>query len=584
MKHFLASMLLACGILTIPLSCFAADSIHPIINRINNHLLIGDSASALQEAAAELRENSSSSELHCAYIRAAAAAGDERLICSAWRTYSDQFPDEALQKQEVQEAMAWGIIDSGLRSTSPIIRLTAVLAAFFGEDARSIPRLLLASHDCNVAVRSIAVKLMGHLRDAPLCDRVEQLFVSETSWPVRLELIEALGSMKILKARRELALILTSTQCSAEEKAAAFAALVDMLEDISREELECLVSSDRATLRQLACKVIGHLHSERDGDLLLQLVNDNNGAVRAAALRALGLLECFHNPEVTELARRSCRDPIADVAITASWLLALCEPESAPNAFSSWLNHPHPERCRQAAAALAATGEKALKKSLLLIKKLSQISKDSFVKVNLAIGLIQNRIDVDYACEQLYSEMRSNNRHWMWDEIGGFSSVIPASLKDCEGADASPEALNQLTRLELLNILSIVKFPKAQEAVEEFLQQRKWGVTGIATTLLLTEGNESALQLVENILNQPDSPIKVQAALILALWGRDEKAIAILENGYQKGDREMKEKILEGIARIGARQSIPFLIKRFEEPQQSLRLIAAAALLQCLYH
>ena len=147
-----------------------------------------------------------------------------------------------------------------------------------------------------------------------------------------------------------------------------------------------------------------------------------------------------------------------------------------------------------------------------------------------------------------------------------------------------PEQINQITRLEVLNILAVMKYPQAQNAVRNFLQQRTWGVTGMAAALLLTEGDESAIALVEDLLKDPDKKVKMQAALILSLWGGGEKAIAVLQQGYDTADREMKERILEGVGRIGASSTIPFLVDKLREPYQSLRIIAAAALLECLYH
>ncbi|HRD55298.1 MAG TPA: HEAT repeat domain-containing protein, partial [Parachlamydiaceae bacterium] len=58
----------------------------------------------------------------------------------------------------------------------------------------------------------------------------------------------------------------------------------------------------------------------------------------------------------------------------------------------------------------------------------------------------------------------------------------------------------------------------------------------------------------------------------------------VLQDFYAQADREMKERILEGIGRIGSSASIPFLVECLKEPFQSLRVIAASSLLQVLYH
>jgi HEAT repeat protein len=77
---------------------------------------------------------------------------------------------------------------------------------------------------------------------------------------------------------------------------------------------------------------------------------------------------------------------------------------------------------------------------------------------------------------------------------------------------------------------------------------------------------------------------RFQAALILAGLGGDPSAIKILQSAYPKVDREMKMHILEAIANIGDQSSIPFLISVLDEPFQILRVVAASALIKCIYH
>ena len=129
-----------------------------------------------------------------------------------------------------------------------------------------------------------------------------------------------------------------------------------------------------------------------------------------------------------------------------------------------------------------------------------------------------------------------------------------------------------------------MQHPDAQQAIKQFLQENTWGITGFASSLLLTEGDDAALDLVQELLNETNDQIRVQAAIVLALWGRHEDAIQVLEDAYSSADRELKEKILESVGSIGEMRSIPFLMSAMEEPYQTLRLIAASSILQCLYH
>jgi HEAT repeat protein len=98
------------------------------------------------------------------------------------------------------------------------------------------------------------------------------------------------------------------------------------------------------------------------------------------------------------------------------------------------------------------------------------------------------------------------------------------------------------------------------------------------------EGDESAVEIVQQLLQDSQPRVRLQAALILSLWSRDESAIRTLEEGYLNSNWEQKARILEGIGRIGSIRSIPFLLNVLKEHSQTLRLIAALALIQCLNH
>src|SRR6202030_1561458 len=120
---------------------------------------------------------------------------------------------------------------------------------------------------------------------------------------------------------------------------------------------------------------------------------------------------------------------------------------------------------------------------------------------------------------------------------------------------------DQLARLEILNMLSILKFKEAEEGIKQFLKEHNWGISAMASLLLLSEADESAIELVEKLLKDPNEKIRIQAALVLSLWDSGSEALAILEESYKSADREMKEYILEAIGRIGSSTSIPFLLE-----------------------
>jgi HEAT repeat protein len=296
----------------------------------------------------------------------------------------------------------------------------------------------------------------------------------------------------------------------------------------------------------------------------------------------LGRLRITHIDDqpivATLLQRLSDRDP--KVAITAAWLLTINNAELGQKNFDPWLSHQDRDIRLLAASALASTG----KYGVPLMRKAFQTTQDPYVRMNLAMGLITQRVDINKACDALYNGLMELHERWMWEEQSGFKVFAPSKVKYDDVIPNNPETVNQLTRLEVLNTLAIMKYPQVQEAVRQFLKEKIWGVTGMASAMLLTEGDESALDIVQQLLQDPDKKVRTQAALILAMWGRGEEAISVLKEAYKDADREMKERILESLGRVGSASTISFLTEKLQEPYQSLRIIAAAALLDCLYN
>lgn len=547
------------------------------LKRISAHLVISDYASASQEAKHALQRFPSDKTLLAAQIKTQAHAGHEKEMWGAWNQYASLYPEDARANQDLHEAMAWGIICKASDSPLPMIRICALLGAFFGNDAKSIVLLKRFCNDKSILIRNAAIQLSSEMRDAQLCDEILLLLKSENIRKIRLEVIKAAGKMKIRAAQPTLIALIANDQTSAEEKAAAVASLFHLFDTIERKEILALTKSDRAGLRFLACQVIGHLRSNRDEDLLFLLASDNHSDVRTAALYALGLLR---TPAAARIAREKLKDPSPEAAITAAWLSTILEAESSKEAFMPLVRHPKRSIRLLASAAIAATG----KNGIPLALELFHTSQDPFFKMNLAIGLIHQQTETFAACLALHEGLSANLGRWMWKEENAFRVLSPSDVKQDESISNAPEAIDQLTRLEILNILSVMKYSKAEVAIRGFLQQHKWGITGLASALLLMEGDESSMDLVLGLLKDQDPKIQLQAALTVALWGGREEAIALLESYYSSSDRETKEKILEGFGKVGSRASIPFLLDKLQESQQILRLIAASALLQCLYH
>lgn len=551
-----------------------------IEKRVHAHLIISDYHSACHEALWGVTQYPNSKAAWLCYLHALAKAGEEKAMIANWKLFKTKYPKEAIN-QELMEDFAWAVIHKGFQSSSPQIRAMALLGAFFSQDAKGVILLQQGFKDDNSFLRAAAAKLSSHLMDTSLQDELLRLLSTEKAWKVRLEAIRAIGELRVVDAKRELQKIIESPNSHAEEKAEAIEALVLMSEKIDHQQISDLVSNHAAGMRMLACELVAYFDQKEDIDKLAPLLEDHHARVRSQAFLTIGKLRSLTvtGKPVTELAEKAAADPDTTVAITAAWVLTINDPIKGQITFQRFLNHPNKDTRSLAASALAATG----KYGLGLMKKAFYENNDPYVKMNLAVGLIGQRMDTLPACQCLYEGLCKQREQWSWNEEHYFKVLAPNKEVHDDSIPNYPEAVNQLTRLEILQILALVQYPYAQQAIKNFLKESKWGISGLASALLLTEGDDEAITLVHALLKDQDPKIQVQAALVLALWGKGEDAVQLLQESYATADRELKAQILEGIGRVGSEDALNFLVERLQEPYSSLRIIAAAALLECLY-
>lgn len=578
------NLLLALCVLTIPLHADEYRWTTPAAatKTINAYLQIRDYYAAAEAASAAAIQFGDDRSLEELKIKALSKSGKEKEMLRAWKQYEERYQPD-LESSSAVEDIAWGIIANGARSTSPVIRLISFVAAFFAEDARGINIIRESFNDSNSVIRRAVVQLSSQLLDDPIREGVYGIFKQEKVWSVKIESIRAVGKMRIKRAHSELLGILSKDSSSAEDKAAAIEALAALFDTANREELKHLVKSDRAGLRLLACKLVGVFELHDSLDLIIPLLKDHCADVRVGVLETLGILRVHNYQEssLRDLLEPSLnhQDPL--VAITAAWVLTLHSPEEGQAQLERWLGHRLSNVRVLASGALAACGKYGMPLLTAAFKK----AEDPYVRMNLALGMIGQRVNVGEACEALYDGLQSQPQLWMWEEKGRFRILASSDLRHDAAQPHYPEAADQEARLEVLNALAILNYPKTQQAMRQFLSQRNWHVTDIVSALLLTEGDDSSIDLVQQLLDDPDPKIQVQAALVLAQWGGGEAALKTLEQAYRTtAQRELKEKILEGICQISSRKSLPFLVKRWEEPSQLLRLIAALGVIRCLAH
>lgn len=568
-------------LLILPICGFSNLTEEQWARRVQSHLLIEDMNSALSDAKALAKEYPASKLASSTLIVALSASGQDEKAIEEWNRLSVRFP-ELMTDRNLLEELAWSVLRKGLQSTQYGVRLASLIGSFLTQDAKALPVLLKSLRDSNAVIRSVAVQMASKYRDAPLKDEIARMLKEEKIWMVRLEVIKACGALRMKEAAPSLKGIIQSEKTTCEERVYAIEALCSIYDDIAYEEWLLFARSNRAGMRHLACIIASHFELSEAKDELLQLIHDAHPDVRIAALDAFGLFyRTMCDPEeIKTHIQPRLSDSSPEVAITAAWAASISGFD-VDEIFERWLNDSLSEYRRLAATALASTG----KKGVGLSSKVLKTSEDPFVKANVAIGLLNLRQEVATCADMIYHFLTTEKRMWMWDSKPNplFKILAPSQIRHVDHIPNYPEAMDQITRLSLFSALALVDDVRAVDALKSFLKKKTWGITGAAAAMLLQEGDDASLEVVQQLLDDPDNNVRLQACFVMAMLGKDESVLRNLEVAYPTADHDRKLHILESMGRIGKVESFPFLLQCFKEPFPILRIAAAAALIQSIH-
>jgi HEAT repeat protein len=557
-------------------------SVEEGVRRIQAHLLIDDPVSALTEAQSLHQKYPDSKEAGIALIESLAATGEQEKALDHWDRLSVKYP-MILGDRNLLERVAWGVLRKELGSTQYGVRLGAMIGCYLTRDVQAIPILVRMMRDSNAVIRSVAVQMSCSYGDAPLKDEIERMMNEEKVWMVRLEVIKAVGVMRIKAMAPKLNALVQSDRTMIEERQEAITALIRMTDKIDLNEIEILSQSNRAGLRHLSLAIATHFREPKAKEMVLRLLNDSNPDVRVAALNALGLYyrEKMKPAELRDVLKPRLEETDPRVSITAAWVAMLVDPKMGGPVFEKWLADSIPDNRRLAAAALAATGSRGVSIAVEALKK----NDDAYVRANVAMGLIGQRVEIQKASDCLYEFITNEKKRWMWDTRPNplFEVLAPSQVRHIDQIPNYPEAIDQMTRLKIVSMLAMVEDPRAIEALKSFLQLKKWNITGVAAATLLQEGDESCLEMVRLLLEDNDPQVRLQACLVLAMYGKDEGVLRQLQDAYPGAEFDMKMYILEGLGSIGGTASFSFLVGVLREPFPMLRVAAAAALIQGIH-
>jgi HEAT repeat protein len=211
------------------------------LRRIQAHLLLNEVEKGIVQAETALQYYPDSNALWEAYLGALSKQNNPLRLLNAWQQLRNK-DAEAACKSSLCEVMAWGVIGREAHNSAPYVRLMALLAAYLAQDAQGVKLVYRGLFDEHYAVRAVAAKIAGEMRDPLLQEGVWKRLQEEKKWAVKLELIEAAGAMQLKKAQPLLLDLLQNDEASDIQKVAA-KALAAIKKKISPKELDCLIHS-----------------------------------------------------------------------------------------------------------------------------------------------------------------------------------------------------------------------------------------------------------------------------------------------------------------------------------------------------
>ncbi len=549
------------------------------LQTIQYHELVNDFASACATANSALMEYPDEKALYRQRIMSYASAGLESDALKEWQLYLKHFGEDWADTQ-LLEKLAWCVLQQGITNPAPLTRLVALSGACATRDMKAYPHLEKAFRDPCAVIRCAACQAAAQLRRNEFAPLLLSLAEFDQSSPVRIGALEALANLKESKTKSLILRKIAQGDISYEERISMAKVLAILEEKSPLKCFQLLINSKDSSFRCLAVEYAIYTRLPESYTPIIALLDDPQIELQVASLHALAILwpawPC--TPETVQKIRQKAQSTDDTVAVSASWILSLCSSKEGLGQLETFLHHPNPQIRYLAVAAICASGSKAIP----LLKYILKTNAELNIKLNAAMGLVRLRTNIPEACTIIERSLRNEDERFGQKKWGALKAIVDGRTEKNELL--SPDLMDLATRLEVINLLAIVKAPCVPNLLTRFIQSRVWGASGIASMLLLTEGDDSAIEIVEEILQQARTPyLRLQAALVLAMWGKNAAAIEPLLQAYPGAGKETKERIIAALAAIGEQESIPFLANTLLEPGPSLRVQAASALLQVIY-
>lgn len=551
------------------------------IAKISSLMTIGDNKGARRVSFLTRELYPESKSVLSLYIRSLASDGYLKEALSHLPVILGD--DQVRENFSVLEAIGWNFLlyEEGISSVSNIASL---LGAYRTHDARCVHLLLKKLDSTNAYDRHLAVKLCMGYRDFPLMQKITQMLKTEKNYFVKLMLIEAAGKMQVKDSDRILRDVIASNSKTSEEKCAAIQSLINLTEKPARAELLALKKSHKTSMREYCAALITHFEMYENRDILIDFLEDRHPSVRAKSLLGLILLDLDKETllGLKSKVQAAAKNDVVEVSSIANILLMKIDASKGLDLFSASLLGQDKKKARFASRVIGYTGAIANP----LIQEVFHKSEDPIVKANLCLAMMGKEIDDYLAAKYLSRFLKEYSGKIMMktDFSPFFQGIDDSSVRHIPYIQNYPNLVDSMTRLQILSKLSILEVDGVEDTMRSFLKNSMWKVSSSAAIMMLEESNLEDIELLRHLLKDVDPMVRLQAALVLAFYGNDKTISSVLEEAYEVVDWEKRIMILEALGVIGDRKSIPFILEKMKKESFILQKMAAASLLQCLYH
>ncbi len=550
---------------------------------IHYHLLIRNYTEAAKLSSEAIEELPDSAALRHLYIESLAHLGSEKKLLRAWQDYARDFPENKYE-DSLLELVAKGVLKKAEVSEPYSSKYYRYAVANSFTDASSVESLKEAMQDSNFAVRDMALNAALSHGDEVLCNEIRELLERENVPAIKLKAMEVLMRIKGEEAYPLADMMIKDPKISSQERLRLVLMRLDRQKSIPREELEKLANSLNMIERLVAGYAFGYFQRAQDIDILKQLIQDPISDVRLQAITSLGLLRAteIDGQSVQELMQPIMEGENGELALLASWVSMLAGDAQAKQKFRDFLFHTNAKLRLEATSLICYS----LPHTIDLAKEFFQTHNDPYVRLNLAVQLLVQRQQIQEASDLVFTFLsKPESCRFKTCMPYPMEMIWPMSLIDEQEkmmSNVPSMVQSEIVHFCLLNLLAILEDPRASPLISRFLETHHSSIALASMPQFLRAGSGPMLDLICSFFDHPDLSKRIQAAALVALLKKEEKALKILYDAYPQVDRPLKEMIITIVGQIGAKDSIPFLTEALYEPSQSLRIIAAASLMQCL--